>query len=177
MRRVVMLCGLMIALVLGITWELAMPEPGADNPPPLITPAPTIPTPAVLAISGAPADGSEADPLDDVAASVAERPLFSPNRRPSDRRASTSTAGTVRDKLPRLTGVIVGPSGRRAIFAGADGKSRTATEGDTIGGFRVRTIGPGRVTLSGSEGDHVLRPTYIASPGANDRTRPQEGAQ
>jgi hypothetical protein len=57
--------------------------------------------------------------------------------------------------------VVVGPTGSRAIFAGADGKSRAAAEGDAVGAFTVQAIGPGRVTLSGSDGDRVLRPTHV----------------
>lgn len=187
---------LLILLTLVLTWELIEPELGADNWRTVTTLA--APVPAAMAGSGdTPAREFDAAALADVAASVAGRPLFSPGRRPSDRPASTATVDASRDGLPRLTGVIVGPSGGRAIFAGADGKSRTAAEGDAIGTFKVQTIGPGLVTLSGSEGDRVLRPTYITTlgtpsgshpgtppgapsgtlPSANDGIRTREGAR
>jgi hypothetical protein len=169
MRRVASLCGLLAALILVLTWELMAPERGADDPRSLEA-SPVAPSAAVATGSGeAPPPAFDADALADVAVAIIARPLFSPGRRPSGgpSAAVTTTPGGAEHALPRLTGTIVGPAGGRAIFAGADGKSHTAAEGDAVGAFKVRTIDPGAVTLSGSEGDRVLRPTYVTSPGAN----------
>ncbi len=107
----------------------------------------------------------DAEALADIASSITGRPLFSPTRRPSSNGSDKSPGLAVGPaEVPRLTGVIVGPAGGWAIFAGADGKSHAAAIGDAIGAFKVRAIGPGVVTLSGSEGDRVLRPTYVTPP-------------
>jgi hypothetical protein len=121
----------------------------------------------------------DTDALSSVADVIAARPLLSPSRRPFEGPSEPRVAASDDSEhgLPRLAGTIIGPNGGRAIFAGADGKSHTAAEGDAIGAFKVRTINPGLVTLSGSDGDRVLRPAYVASPGTNGGVRAQEGAR
>jgi len=163
MRPLIALCCVIAVLSLVLTWELATPE---DNPLSVDAAEPTGPSRA--AVGGT--DKSSPREFDvavlaDIAASTTERPLFSPTRRPSSRTVNAAGTTARRDEVPRLTGVIVGPSGGWAIFAGADGKSHAAAAGDAIGAFKVRAIGPGVVTLTGSEGDRVLRPTYVTPPG------------
>jgi hypothetical protein len=176
MRPMASLCCLLVMLALVLTWEITAPESGSDNPVSLTAPSPGTSLQAAMTGSGkAPPRAFDPAALIDVAASITDRPLFVPGRRRFDRPAITTVAVAVTDGLPRLTGVIVGPSGGRAIFAGADGKSRTAAEGDAIGAFKVRTIGPGLVTLSGSEGDRVLRPTYVTSLGTAPGGPPSGG--
>jgi hypothetical protein len=99
---------------------------------------------------------------------INRRPLLSPERRARDRFADTrSDAGRNRG-LPRLTGTIVGPNGARAIFADADGKPRSAGQGDSVAGLTVQQILSGAVTLTGSDGARVLHPAYSnAQPPAN----------
>ena len=163
MSRMAVLCSFMAMFALVLVLELMAPGPGDNDPPP---PNPGALTPPAAAETGTLArSGPTSDALAGDAASIIERPLFSPTRRPGDRPANPVTEGVSKEGLPRLTGVIFGPSGGRAIFAGADGKSRIAGEGDSIGAFKVRSIAPGLITLSGSEGDRVLRPSYVASPG------------
>ncbi len=166
MTRAAVLCGLLATLALVLAWELVAPDRGADVPPPLGGPAAVAPRPGAAAGSASePMPGFDTDGLAEVAAAINARPLFSSTRRPADQPTRTAAAVTAgADGLPRLTGVVVGPTGARAIFAGADGKSRAMAEGDAVGGFTVRGIGPGLVTLSGSEGDRVLRPTYVTAP-------------
>jgi hypothetical protein len=170
MRRMVALCGLIALLGLVFAWELATPE---DNAAPVDAAASASPS-RVTRTGANKASPHEfgAEALADIATSTTERPLFSPTRRPSNRSASSAESATAREEVPRLTGVIVGPSGGWAIFAGADGKSHAAATGDAVGGFRVRAIGPGVVTLSGSEGDRVLRPTYVNPPGVTSSEIP-----
>jgi len=169
MTRMMVLGGLLATLCLVLVWELAAP---ADNP---AAPGavPVSPTPAADAGNG---KTSAAEPgaatLAGVAASITERPLFSPTRRPATVTASVAGGPAASDTVPRLTGVIVGPSGGWAIFAGADGKSHAAGAGDVIGAFKVRTIDPGAVTLTGSEGDRVLHPTYANPPGGASAAAP-----
>jgi len=118
----------------------------------------------------APPGAFEAEALLDMTASISGRPLFNPARRPPPGKPAVPSGSAPADALPRLTGVIVGPAGGRAIFAGGSGKSRTAAAGDNIGGgFRIRSIEPGRVTLLGPEGPRVLRPAYGTSPRTDAR--------
>jgi len=162
MRRIVALCGLIAVLSVLLTWELVTPEEDAS---PVDAAAAAGPSPAAKPGTGtASPHGLDAEALADIATSMTERPLFSPTRRPSNTPDKSAGAATAQEDVPRLTGVTIGPSGGWAIFAGADGKSHAAAAGDAVGAFKVRAIGPGIVTLSGSEGDRVLRPTYLIPP-------------
>ena len=80
------------------------------------------------------------------------RPLFSPGRRPP----RVADGGARTPGLPRLTGVVVAPDGRRAIFAGG----KVLAEGAMLGRYRIAAIEVGRVTLQGPEGPEVLRPAF-----------------
>jgi hypothetical protein len=164
MKRVLAFGCLIGVLSLLLTWEFVAPEQDVAGPD-AATPA----GPSQTAGTGADkssAHGFDADALADIATSVTQRPLFSPTRRPSATADQSAGPATAAQELPRLTGVIIGPSGGWAIFADANGKSHAAAAGDVIGAFKVRAIGPGVVTLSGSEGDRVLRPTFVSSPAA-----------
>jgi hypothetical protein len=168
MRRVATLCCFLGVLICVLVWELVAPEPDANDPAPAAAVSATGPLETATAKPGKPVPHAfDADALTGVTASITERPLFSPGRRPSREVAKAVAAGPTTGALPRLTGILVGPAGGRAIFAGADGKSHTAAEGDAIGDFKIRAIDPGAVTVSGSEGDRVLRPTFVTSPGAS----------
>jgi hypothetical protein len=81
------------------------------------------------------------------------RPLFSPSRRPP----TTTVAGPQR---PRLTGIVVGPVGRWAIFAGAgDDRGIVAAVGQQAGAWRVVGIDVGSVRVLGPEGPRTLHPS------------------
>jgi hypothetical protein len=105
------------------------------------------------------------DPVDHTDAWVQTslaRPLFSRDRRPTP--AVAKSGETVIAALPRLTGVLVGPFGRRALFAGSDGgKPSVVEEGGSLGPYTVQSIGPGHVTVVGPEGPHELVPAYDAA--------------
>jgi len=82
------------------------------------------------------------------------RPLFSRDRRPTDEEPNT---GTRLGSLPRLTGVVIGPFGERAIFAATDGGRPTVLAvGKTLGEYTVEKIEPSGVTVSGPEGRHQV---------------------
>lgn len=169
MKGMIALGGLIAVLGLVLVRELVTPE-GNPAPPPVTVPAgPTREVDSGSGKTSSPAAGTAA--LTGIAASITERPLFSPTRRPAAASASVAGGSVAPDTVPRLTGVIVGPSGGWAIFAGEDGKSHAAAAGDVIGAFKVRAIDPGVVTLTGSEGDRVLHPTYVSPPGGT----PAEG--
>ncbi len=66
--------------------------------------------------------------------------------------------------LPRMTGVIVTPAGRRAIFVNGAGKPTVVTEGERIGVYAVQSIEVGRVMLAGPDGQRVVAPAFDPKP-------------
>lgn len=63
--------------------------------------------------------------------------------------------------MPRLTGVVVSPVGRFALFANADGgRLLVMSEGDHLGAAVIEAIVAGEVTVRGPEGAVVLRSTF-----------------
>ena len=64
----------------------------------------------------------------------------------------------------RLTGVVIGPDLRMAIFAVTGTNSRVLSEGETLNGWRLESISPKVVMLSGPAGNIVLKPQPDANP-------------
>ena len=58
----------------------------------------------------------------------------------------------------RLTGVVIGPDLRMAIFAVTGTNSRVLSEGEALKGWRLDSISREAVLLSGSAGNIVLKP-------------------
>lgn len=87
------------------------------------------------------------------------RPLFSPDRRPS----SVAAAVASLPGLPRLSGIMVGPFGRSAIFAADGAKPLVAQEGAQIAGYTVKAVEATQVRLIGPNGSVVLYPTFAAA--------------
>jgi hypothetical protein len=145
-----------LAGVLALEYAVGAPEPAE---------APAMTRPANLpAAAPAPADADQAL-LTEAVGTVLARPLFAPSRRPAATPGAQSS-GATHIELPRLAGVIVTPNGRRAIFAPATGQAIAAAEGAAIGDWVVKSISAHEVTLSGSEGERVLRPSFAAANGA-----------
>ena len=93
---------------------------------------------------------------------ILARPLFSPTRRPDETAANEAAKAT---DLGRLTGVLVSPAGKSAIFVGpTGGKPIVVGEGGRIGEYVVRSIEAGAVTITGSEGQRVLHPAFDPNP-------------
>ena len=92
-------------------------------------------------------------------ATALERPLFRAGRRPA---AASNDVAVKSEKAMRLTGVMTGSFGSRAIFTPADGaKSIVAQEGVRVGNFMVRSIGPGWVVVD-TDGDiRTLKPSFL----------------
>ena len=115
------------------------------------------------------AHGFAADHTDEWVATALARPLFSPDRRPP-RQAVAAVAAPALVDLPRLSGILVTPSGRSAIFApSGGGKPVVVTQGTTLGTYVVRSIEPEQVTLMGPNGRLVLHPAFVgaaSAPGA-----------
>lgn len=123
------------------------------------------PAPPVAAYRPAAATAPAVAPAPDralwVATSVA-RPLFSPDRRPPPAEAAAgATSGPV--EPPRLTGILITPTGRRAIFAGAR-EPLILQEGGRIGGYLVHSISAAQVTVLGPSGPRTLQPSYAPRP-------------
>lgn len=93
---------------------------------------------------------------------ILARPLFSRDRRPTPLVAKAGDGALA--ALPRLTGVMVGPFGRSAIFASDTGKPLVILEGSSLGPYTVQAIEPGRVTVAGPDGVRQLQPSFDATP-------------
>jgi hypothetical protein len=140
------------AVAAGLAGILALECGAADQAPEIAA------TPAAAPQGTQAAPGTES--LTALAPRLLGRPLFSPGRRSAPAAPEPPAAGATAPDLPRLAGVIVGPSGRSAIFADGAGKPRIAGEGASLGRFTVQTIAPGQVTVTSPEGESVLRPWY-----------------
>jgi hypothetical protein len=159
------LLGLTLALVAGIATEFS---PGDRNS--AVRGEASPPTSSHVA-APPPATVLAADHTADWVETVLVPLPFSPSRRPPTVAAS-GPAAEIMVGMPRLTGILISPAGKRAIFApGGGGKPLTATEGDTIGKWTVRTIESSAVTLSGPDELRVLHTTFENS------TAPAQSAQ
>lgn len=106
-----------------------------------------------------PATAPVEDHLSNWTAAVLGRPLFSPDRRPAA--MSVADAGAELAGLPRLTGILVGPFGRRVIFAAPGGKPIVVGEGDRVATYRITGIDTEQVHLIGPQGARVMRPRFL----------------
>ena len=94
------------------------------------------------------------------AETILARPLFSPTRRPE-----ANTADKRASDLGRLTGVVISPAGKSAIFAApANGKPVVVEEEAHVGEYVVRSIDVGTVTIVGPDGQRILQPAFDPNP-------------
>lgn len=91
-----------------------------------------------------------------VAAALA-RPLFSSTRRPPQDASSGAAANSDLSDA-RLTGIVTTPGRRIAIFAVSGDKPLKVAEGDAVSGWRIESITPREVSLSGPSGAKTLQP-------------------
>jgi hypothetical protein len=103
--------------------------------------------------------------VDDLRATILDRPLFSPGRRPPPpgEISSSDLAGT------RLAGIVIGPDFRIAMFAVTGSKPLAVTEGENVTGWQVEIITPTEVSLSSRSGTRTLQPTLDPNPPAAPR--------
>jgi hypothetical protein len=94
---------------------------------------------------------------------ILARPLFSPSRRPP---ASAAGSGTSGPGFPRLTGIVIMPHRREAIFAVA-GRTQPIVmiEGSRLNGVLIKSIDAGAVVIVDAAGTRRLRPSF-APPAA-----------
>jgi general secretion pathway protein N len=95
--------------------------------------------------------------LEELLATVLARPLFSNTRRPPQSTASDNVASSDLNDV-RLTGIVTEPERRVAIFAVNGAKPLRLTEGEAVSGWRIETITPREVSLSGPGGTKTLEP-------------------
>ncbi len=93
---------------------------------------------------------------DDLAVIVAS-PLFSTTRHPSEP-SETAAAAEPDLKNIRLTGIVVQPDSRMAIFAIAGAKPMIRSEGESVMNWRLDRILPDEVSLSGPLGSRTFEP-------------------
>lgn len=99
---------------------------------------------------------SAAPQLDKLVATTLARPLFSATRRPpaaEDKNSGDDDLGNM-----RLTGIVVAPDHRFAIFAVTGAKPLAVSEGSDVSGWRVDGITQREVSLSGPGGVKTLQP-------------------
>src|SRR5215469_7098606 len=94
---------------------------------------------------------------EELIATVLARPLFSSTRRPPQD-ASSGPSGDSDLADARLTGIVTMPSRRVAIFAMSGDKPLKVAEGDDVSGWRVESITPREVSLTGPSGTKTLQP-------------------
>jgi hypothetical protein len=91
----------------------------------------------------------------DLVASSLAAPLFSPTRRPPE---SSGPAADPELSGVRLTGIVIQPDRRVAIFAASGAKPFVRSEGETLNEWQLDSISPLAVTLSGPAGTRILVP-------------------
>lgn len=147
----------LVAAVLAtvISMELDIGEPVADKTG--IVPVRHVPKMQPHVASEDPEDHTDA-----WVATALARPLFSRDRKPTP--VAAKSGGPAFASLPRLSGVVIGPSGKTAIFAGGENSKPIAVdEGKTLGPYTVQAITPNAVTVTGPEGERSLTVTADAT--------------
>jgi general secretion pathway protein N len=104
-----------------------------------------------------PAPAAQRPRVEELVQTSLAQPLFSATRRPPNQPTAGRDSGP---ELPniRLTGIVIEPDRRLAIFAVPGGKPLTREEGETINEWRLESIGPNQVSLNGPTGITTLTP-------------------
>jgi hypothetical protein len=105
--------------------------------------------------------------LDDLLRVTLARPLFSPTRRPPQTTGNSPADAGLTDT--RLTGIVTEPDRRLAIFTVAGAKPVALTEGEIVSGWRIDSISPGEVFVSGPSGAKTLQPSADRNAAAQPR--------
>jgi hypothetical protein len=113
--------------------------------------------------------------LEELLATVLGRPLFSSSRRPPQT-AANDGGGTSDLADTRLTGIVTEPGRSIAIFAVNGAKPLKLTEGEAVSGWRIESITPREVALSGPGGAKTLAPKNDPSLAAPSGPTPAAAA-
>ena len=100
--------------------------------------------------------------IDDLLTTILDRPLFSPTRQPAAR-ASPDQPTDLELTDVRLTGIVIEPGLHLAIFAVAGAKPMARREGEMMNDWRLDSITPREVVLSGPAGTRTLQPKIDTS--------------
>ena len=65
--------------------------------------------------------------------------------------------------LPRLTGIVIGPAQRTAIFEAAAGQPSSVEEGGSIASYVVRLIRPNTVQVEAGGRSYTIAPAPLGS--------------
>ena len=95
--------------------------------------------------------------IDELLTTILARPLFSSSRRPPQSAAAGASADSDLADT-RLTGIVTRPGRKIAIFAISGDKPLSVAEGDAVSGWRIESITPREVSLSGPTGTKTLQP-------------------
>lgn len=142
MRRAALAVAGMLTVLLVLAW-LPTPEP------------PALPRPRPVQVGAAATAPDDAPDYDEIADTVLARPLFSIGRKPHKEAVVSGRIGG--DTMPRLSGIMITPYGRRAIFTPDTGKPQVLAVGATVAEHAIRAIDPDGVQLDGVP--RKLRPT------------------
>jgi len=123
------------------------------------------PLPPRAAVIPPSAKSVSADHSSEWVSTILGRPLFSPDRRPS----STAAAVAGLPGLPRLSGIMISPFGRSAIFAADGAKPLVIQEGTRVAGYTVKAIEATQVLLVGPNGNVVLYPSFAPASASAGR--------
>src|SRR5262249_30876206 len=94
--------------------------------------------------------------VDELLTAILARPLFISTRRPPQGMAANEANSDLADA--RLTGIVTEPGRRMAIFAVNGEKPLRVAEGDAVSGWRMESIPPREVSLSGPGGTKIMQP-------------------
>ena len=111
--------------------------------------------------------------IDDLLATILDRPLFSPTRQPPRESSDRPSDPGLSDV--RLAGTVIEPGRRLAIFAMPGAKPIVRGEGGAVNDWRVDSITLEAVVLSGPTGTTTLQPktdTTLARVAAPPRAAP-----
>jgi hypothetical protein len=116
---------------------------------------PALPVTARTKVPAAPA--AQRPRAEELVQTTLAQPLFSPTRRPPDQPTGDRASEPQLPNL-RLSGIVIEPEHRLAIFAVPGSKPLARAEGETINEWRLDSIGPNQVSLSGPTGITTLEP-------------------
>ncbi|WP_419758750.1 hypothetical protein [Acidisoma sp.] len=104
--------------------------------------------------------GGDARQVQSWVEAILARPLFVPSRRPPAAAAGPGDSGP---GFPRLTGIIIMPQQREAIFA-APGKSQpiVVSAGSRLNGVLIKSIDAGAIVVVDAAGARIIRPSFAA---------------
>jgi hypothetical protein len=113
--------------------------------------------------------------LEELLATALARPLFSSTRLPPQSAANDSVANSDLADM-RLTGIVTEPEHRVAIFAVNGAQPLRLGEGEAVSGWRIESITPREVSLSGPGGTKTLEPkldpNLVQQPGPTPAVNP-----